>query len=324
MRARLFLVTFALCSLVGILTVAVSHVVLSRAGLLAPPPYVATWCIDQKLDFLSKADLETVELAAVGSSAAWRNLDMTVIAEELDAKALNAAPCYLSVDQTAYLTDFLLPRMPELDVLVAVFLPRDFASCVPQQTEFFDARLADAVFEHRLPDWLPYITGFRPMHLITYAYQRAKGTGGFGVAVHDDGLGSAVFAEPFDWWPDLSVSEDCIVALTRLETITKAHGVQLVVALSPQDPAWMEEWDPDGTLLAAWRKRLNESVSSEVLIIDGNTLGLASEQFADSMHLLHPSEAVFSQLIARSIATDFEDQRRPMEERSPSDVKPGG
>lgn len=66
-RARSFLVAFTAFSLAGLLAVVASHVLLSRAGLLAPPPYVATWCIDQKLDFLAKADLENVQLAAVGS-----------------------------------------------------------------------------------------------------------------------------------------------------------------------------------------------------------------------------------------------------------------
>lgn len=323
-RVRVFLVAFALFSGTGLIAIAASHVVLARAGLLAPPPYVATWCIDQKLNFLSRAELETVDVAAIGSSAAWRNLDMTVIESELGVNALNAAPCFLKVDQTAYLAEFLLPRMPELDVLVAVFLPRDFEACIPQETAFFDARLASGVFENKLPRWTPYVTGFRPLHLITYAYQRANGSGGFEVAVHEDGLGSTVFAELFDWWPDLSVSEDCYAALTRLEQLTSAHGVRLVVALSPLDPAWKIERDPEGTYLAAWRSRLAESVTLDVLIIDGKDLGLQSDRFADAMHLLHPNEAQFSRQIARSIAVLFTDLHLTDSERSMPDPPHGG
>lgn len=249
---------------------------------------------------------------------------MTVIGGELGVNALNAAPCYLKVDQTAYLSEFLLPKMPELDVLVAVFLPRDFESCIESETAFFDARVAGGVFERRLPVWLPYITGFRPAHLATYAYQRANGTGGFGVGVHEDGLGSTVFAELFDWWPDLSFSDTCYDALTRLEEIIKAGGVRLVVALSPLDPAWMQEWDAEGAYLAGWRSRLTESVTQDVLIFDGNRLGFGSERFADAMHLLHPNEADFGRLIAHSIAAEFAEGHRPADERFlPSSVPEG-
>ncbi|MFN7054707.1 hypothetical protein [Hyphomonas sp.] len=299
--ARIFLLAFALCSLAGLLAAAAAHAGLARAGLLAPPPYVATWCIDGKLDFLSKTDLETVEVASVGSSATWRNLDMSVVQESLGKPSLNAAPCFLNVDQTAYLTEFLLPRMPQLDTLVTSFIPQDFEGCRPGDAAFFDRQLAGAVFDRRVPEWAPYITGFRPMHLFTYAFQKSRGTGGFGVALHEDGLGSAVFAEPFDWWPDLNISEACYSELTRLEALTRARGVRLVVAIAPIDPGWQADRDPDGKLLSDWRARMRAALPDDVLLVDGGSLNLSSDQFADAMHLLHPNEAAFSRLIAQAI-----------------------
>lgn len=299
--AGVFLLVFALCSLAGLVMAAAAHAGLARAGLLAPPPYVATWCIDRKLAFLSSADLEAVEVATIGSSAAWRNVDMTVFEDVLGKTALNAAPCFLNVDQTAYLSEFLLPRMPELETLVAIFIPQDFEGCRPGDADFFDRGLAGAVFDRRVPDWAPYITGFRPMHLFTYAFQKSRGTGGFGVAVHEDGLGSATFAEPFDWWPDLNISEACYGELAHLDALTRARGVRLVVAIAPIDPGWLADRDPDGKLLSDWRARMRAALPDDVLLVDGGSLNLSSDQFADAMHLLHPNEAVFSRLIVQAI-----------------------
>src|SRR3954471_25072065 len=74
---------------------------LSFAGRLVAPPLVGTACIDEKLNFLRESQLSTIRIMAVGSSATWRNLDMTVFGLD-PSEAINAAPCLLYVNQTDF------------------------------------------------------------------------------------------------------------------------------------------------------------------------------------------------------------------------------
>ena len=317
-RPTLFLVVFGLTSMAGLLAIAAVHLLLASRNVLAPPPYVATWCIDQKLDFLARSDLEEVELAAIGSSGAWRNLDMTVFVDDLGLNSINAAPCLLFASQTAYLAEYLLPRMPKLEVLVVSFLARDFEQCVPEDEKFFDQRLLDFVSDGRLPRWLPYISGFRPMYLANFARARAAGTGDVGIKIHEDGLGSAVMIEKFDWWPELTLSDACYAHVTRLEELTQSRNVTLVLALAPNDPVWRAQRDPDGSILSDWQKKLRASVSSEVIFIDSAELGFQSDRFADPYHLMHPNQIEFSRFIAGNLET------LPNNSAPESTLQPGG
>src|SRR6478735_7264952 len=57
-------------------------------GRLAPPPLSATPCIDDKISFLRNRDLSKVRIIGAGSSATWRNLDMSVFGLD-PTRALN-------------------------------------------------------------------------------------------------------------------------------------------------------------------------------------------------------------------------------------------
>jgi len=76
---------------------------------LPAPPLTSTSCIDEKFLFLHNTDLTSVNFLAVGSSATWRNLDFSAVSGAWPSvRPLNAAPCYLYMDQTAYLSEFLV------------------------------------------------------------------------------------------------------------------------------------------------------------------------------------------------------------------------
>lgn len=309
-----FLSVFALCSAVGLFAIAGGHLALAKAKLLPAPTYVANWCIDEKLDYLAQQNLSDVELVAVGSSATWRNLDMTILQHGLGLRALNAAPCYLHVDQTAFLTEFLLDRMPRAKALVTILFPRDFERCDPREREIFDPRLTGAVLDRKLPRWLPYVTGFRPIYLLTQAKMRRDGNTDISQRNVSDGLGSLTPMDTYDWQPPLQISDACYADLTVLDQVTAAHGVDLVVVSSPMNPIWKSKQDPDGHALDEWRRRIRASVSDRVLVINGDELNLRADQFADAMHLRHPNERILSEMILKKMRSGAcEKGRRPSE-----------
>ena len=134
-------------------------------GRLPAPPVTATNCIDEKFKFLHETDIRNPGLIAVGSSVTWRNLDFSVFAEHYgkDIEPLNAAPCFLYVNQTAYLTDFLLDNMPSVKSVMSVFSMRDFSACAVSPTEFFRREDAEGYVFDKRPGWHLYLKNFRPV-----------------------------------------------------------------------------------------------------------------------------------------------------------------
>jgi hypothetical protein len=134
-------------------------------GRLAPPPLSATTCIDEKVSFLRNRDLSQVRIMGAGSSATWRNLDMSVFGLD-PTRALNAAPCFLHIDQTAFLVSLLVEMMPNLQNVITIVAPRDFEDCSPQFTQIFDPALGAAFIQKQIPVWLPYVVNMRAPYIL--------------------------------------------------------------------------------------------------------------------------------------------------------------
>ena len=90
----------------GVLSVALFYGAL--AALLAldrltPPPVSGTWCIDNRFAWLrERPDWKNASLIAVGSSATLRNLNFRVVSSTVQQwGAVNAAPCFLTVNQNS-------------------------------------------------------------------------------------------------------------------------------------------------------------------------------------------------------------------------------
>src|SRR4051812_7077496 len=141
---------------------------LSALGRLPAPPITATNCIDEKFRFLHETDIRDPGLLAVGSSVTWRNLDFSVFEDHYggDVKPLNAAPCYLYTNQTAYLTDFLLDNMPSVKSVITVFSMRDFSSCSTSPTAFFKPEDARGYVFDGKPAWHLYLKNLRPASFV--------------------------------------------------------------------------------------------------------------------------------------------------------------
>ncbi len=91
--------------------------ILEQLGRLPAPPITATNCIDEKFKFLHELDLGQVNMLAVGSSVAWHSVDLRPFKRHYGpgVHPLNAALCFLRMNQIASLTDIC--RAPAVDVV---------------------------------------------------------------------------------------------------------------------------------------------------------------------------------------------------------------
>ena len=303
--SRRFLLAFLILVLAGVAAVAAAHVALARHGLLPEPPLAATRCIDEKFLMLREAPLDDRTLLAVGSSTTWRNLDVALLERRLPGtRAYNAAPCYLHADQTAFLAEFLLERMPQVDTVLAVMAPRDFEGCPASQTDFFDPDLAGAFLSRAVPVWLPYVSGFRPPYLWREARTTWRGGPPHpGETAREDATGSSILTEKQNWRPPLVIDPGCYEGLTRLEAAAARHGARLVVATLPVMPAWAAAEDPDGTGTGRWMRDVAGALKrDDSLLIDGRPLGWGDERFADPVHVLYPHHTPLTAYYADAIA----------------------
>ncbi|MGF1548375.1 MAG: hypothetical protein ACFCUG_13725 [Thiotrichales bacterium] len=300
-----FILIFAALVALGFSAIAAAHWVLARGDLLPPPPLVANPCIDSKLAFLARTELDKAAIVAVGSSTTWRNLDMRVFERRLGKAALNAAPCYLHIDQTAVLAEFLVTRLPALETLLVVVHPRDFDTCHPGEREFFNPWLLGAYLDGWIPQWWPYITGLRPFYLVKHVLAQRKSQRDGGIPLVADGLGSEALAATNGWNPELILDEQCFEGVERLAALAQENTFELVLVLLPHEAQWRNEHDPTGARLDAWATRLTAMAGASVRVVDTRDLAWARERFADPVHLLAPYVAPYSEIVAaRLLARD--------------------
>ena len=302
-EARRFLAVFAIVCALSTLAMVGALALLQRGGMLPAAPVTATWCFNMKFAFLREATLSDRSLVAVGSSATWRNLDMSVFERQTaGTRALNAAPCFLQIDQTAFLTAFLLDRMPRVDTVLVTLAPRDFEACRREHTAFFQPVLAGAYVDRTMPTWLVHFLGFRPVWLLREVLRLRRTSELQGEGLFEDAYGSSILRRPGRYWPALKLDPRCDNVLPRLEALVAARGARLVVATVPVMPAWAAEFDPDGASVEAWSRRLASSLGKpESLFIDGRALAWGDERFADPVHLLYPHHVAFSEFVAAAI-----------------------
>ncbi|MFZ1415343.1 MAG: hypothetical protein WAS73_12305 [Defluviicoccus sp.] len=294
---------YALALWSGLLLAAciVGGLILDRLHRLPAPPLTATNCIDEKLKFLFAADLEDVRLVAVGSSSTWRNLAFDDLARaDPESRPINAAPCYLYMNQTAYFTGFLLNDMPRVATVVSLVTPRDFEDCRSEDTMFFDASTArDYVFAKNVP-WHLYVTNLRPTAFAqdVIRLRRMRLDSSHPATLKMDTYGSSPMQVGIGWMPEPRFDDRCFAALAELEATAAGHGARLVVATVPTMPRWRQRFDPDGAIGARFRLRLRTALREPTsLLIDGDEFAVTDDDFADPVHLLRDNVAEFSRFI---------------------------
>lgn len=280
--------------------------VLNASGSLPAPPVTATYCIDEKFKFLAEHDIEDADLIAVGSSVTWRNLDMRpFVARGLAERPVNAAPCYLHIDQVVFYTGFLLDHLDNVETVVSIVAPRDFADCNEEERAFFSRdRAADYVFEDGSA--LPlYFTNLRPISFLRDALgtaERRANSAAHGPLVIDD-FGTGPIVGRTEWTEIPELDERCFAALARFEAMLADRGIRLVLVSFPPSPGWRQRNDPEDRLTQAFEARLGETLRQPgSLFVPSDRFAFEDALYFDYVHLQWPAARAFSAALADWLA----------------------
>lgn len=265
---------------------------LERIGRLPAPPITATNCIDEKFKFLHESDLEQVNLLAVGSSVTWRTLDLQVFERYFGrhAQPLNAAPCYVRMNQIAFLTDFYLDHMPQVHTVLSVFAMRDFSQCTNNPTAFFDRQDAARYIFEKSPSWYLYVKNFRPRSFfkdVINLPERRSGENKSETFSMDRYGSSPLRLDVPETRDDVIMDPSCLIALRAMSDKLARRSVNFIAVLLPPMPAWIERYDPDGMRDRAYREAVAAQLDPvDALLIDpAKELALGDEHFTDHAHL---------------------------------------
>jgi len=309
-----YLAVLAGCALGILLFCGLGLAALNEVGLEPPPQFSNNLCLDEKLEWLRQHPAAAPTVLAVGSSVTWRNFDGDAVREATGgrAAALNAAFCGLRMNQIAFTAEYFLARLPTVRDVLTIVAPVDLAECSTVRTRVFDPADVDGYVYRQRWKYPYYLKYFDPLVLArnVWIIDRMQ-RGGLPLdAVSFDRYGGA----PLDtaasrptlvYGALLPHDPQCFSALHDLAQRVTAGGKRLVVVMEPMSPAWIADYDPDGTGLRQLAGEIRAALagSSAVLWNPGTDAHLRAEEFIDAIHLRLPAARRFSRAIVD--ATDL-------------------
>jgi hypothetical protein len=297
-RSRSYLAAFVVAMILSVVFFYTALGVLRAMDRLPPPPVSGTWCIDSRFAWLrDNPDWKNAGLLAVGSSTTWHNLDFAVISSKKDERRVfNVAPCFLTVNQTRYLTEFLLNRASRPETIMMVLTPRDFQGCSRNPTAFFDPDLVDQFLAGKVNRaWLRF-RNFRFedvfFHAIYADERRAQ--------VQFDEFGSSpLVSEVPDTGLPFKPESSCYLELTGLATLLESRGVQFIAVTFPVMQGWAARNDRSGTTQAQFESGIESALApTKAILVDGMAnWRVPDSAFADPVHLQWPETAAFTRFV---------------------------
>lgn len=282
---------------------------LQRTNNLPPPSIVNEICADEKLRWLRDAAPQDPSTLLVGSSIAFRNVDAGQLAVRSSVRPLNGGMCHLQINQTAFVTDYLLRHFPSVRTVTAVLVPQDLTECAKTPTQLFDPGTVDAyVFERR---W-PYRFYFSQFDLISLVRNASRIQG---LREGRNPLETLVITRYGDGPLDTELSRGllygdvgtydpaCFAALHALAEAVTSGGRRFVVATGPLSPAWSARYDPEGRvhgdMVAGIRAALRGTGGE---FWDGDKLfaGEPSE-FTDAIHVRWSAAQRYGAMLATAL-----------------------
>lgn len=300
-RAPLYLIAFVAGSLASVALLWCATTVLSAVDRLPPPPVSGTWCIDSRFAWLKRTpSWRDATIIAVGSSATFRNLNFEVTSAAAKKQGvMNLAPCFLRMNQTRYLTEYLVGRAKSPKTVITVVAPRDFEGCSRSRSDFFDPDVADQYIDTSGSGWWLYFRNLRFNDIVShalYAHERKSefefDAFGSGPLVRDTPDAGYVFK------PEIA----CFSQLRDLANWLESKGIQFIVATFPVMQAWSERHDPQKTTQRLFLQNVESALANtRATLVDGLTnWSLPDSAFTDPVHLQWPETADFTRFVWRS------------------------
>lgn len=283
---------------------------LERTGNLPPPAFTNNLCVDEKLAFLRNHPIRSPNLLVIGSSVAWRHVDSNALIQAMpELRPMNGAFCGLFANQSTYVGHWLLDREPGIRSVVMIADPQDFAGCWRVPTAVFNREHVDPyVYEDRSP-WSYYMRYFAPKSLVrnalTVKAQRAGQIEWDPLIFNRFGDGPLQTSntrhlmyghpEPLD--------RNCFDALRAMSARLQQEGRNMMVVSTPLHPEWKEKYDPDGTFMANFDRRIADALNAT-----GGTYWNADKDwptpvssFVDAVHLRWSAAQEFSVALAEQM-----------------------
>lgn len=286
--------------LAGLLTL------LDRSGLLPPPQFANSLCLDEKLLFMRDNPPHDINLLVVGSSEAWRSFNShEAIRFDPSLRPYNAGFCGENITQSAAVISWLVTRTPSTERVLLILAPSDLEGCsTPSHSSFNLQDVDEFVFERR-PKLQYYMKYFDANTMVRNAiglsrYRRE--TKSFG-SLYIDRFGDG----PLD--PDSSrglyygapkIDKQCFGGVNRIARLLARRNVKLFVAAAPTNPAWRKRYDPEASILSSVdREILNALDGSNAAFIKADEL--PETAFFDAYHVRWSSTPEFTRSLLKKM-----------------------
>lgn len=290
---------------------------LHYAGRLPPPPITNEVCADEKLRWLREQPPENPNALLVGSSIAFRNVDTGQLARrDSSVRPLNGGVCHMQVNQTAFVTGYLLRHFPSVRTVTALLAPQDLTSCAKTPAQVFDPETADAyVFEHRR-SYRYYLSHFDPVSLArNAALIRDMREGRIPldpliITRYGDGPLDTEVSRGLSYGKLQGFDPACFAALRDLAETVAAGGRRFLVATSPVHPDWSAHYDAGGRLhgdMVAGIRAALHGTGAEFWDGGEHFAGTPAE-FTDAIHIRWSAAHRYGALLAAALDAE---QERP-------------
>jgi len=283
---------------------------LDRSGNLPPPAFSNSLCVDEKLNFLRNHPVAYPNLLIIGSSVAWRHVDGDELVKIAPtSKPLNGAFCGLFANQSIYVGNWLLDREPTIRQVVMVIDPQDFAGCWKVPDSAFNRDDADAYVYGRAPRLPYYIRYFSPVSLMRNALtvkDQRNGKNEWDPLLFDHYGGGpldTVNSRSLLYGKPDALDPSCFEALKTMASRLQREARKFTVVTTPLHPDWKSRYDPNGTFLADFDRRVKQSLNLSTARYwnADKELETPPGDFVDAIHLRWSAAQRFSAALAERL-----------------------
>jgi len=284
--------------------VGASLVALAAFDRLPAPPITSVDALDEKLRFLRENGDIRPSLLVVGSSMAWRQFDGKPFAAILGkGRVLNGASGLLKVHQTRFLTSFYLAHLRDLQTIMLILGPPDFANCRATPAELFDPEVASGyAFRNDFAAPL-YIQYFSPTLYFRRALKYHERLVPLLGELWMDEYGSG----PMQWTPEMikglrydeaNLDPACTDSLLALLSEIRQAGIRPVVVFSPVHPEYRRRYPETMRQFKEVGARIESDIHHGIDFFDMSESDFQDADFFDAVHLQWAAVRRFSNDLA--------------------------